>query len=87
MVKVLLKSKDLTLLQAETARVMSTAAPCCAGTLGPVRTGKKTDTYQKQYVLFKAADGQYAALVAALDGLKPSKKTDFKLIADPYDFY
>ena len=24
---------------------------------------------------------------AALDGLKPSKKTDFKLIADPYDFY
>ena len=87
MVKVLLKSKDLTLLQAETARVMSAAAPFCAGTLGPVRTGKKTDTYKKQYVLFKAADGQYAALVAALDGLKPSKKTDFKLIADPYDFY
>ena len=87
MVKMLIKSKDSTLLTAETARVMSAAAPFCTETLGPVKTGKKTDTLKKQYVLFKTTPEKYAALVHALDTLAPSKKTDFKLTADPYDFY
>lgn len=87
LVKVLLKSKDRALLEAETARVMSAAAPYCRETLGPVRTGKKTDTLKKQYLLFKTGADGYAQLMQTLDGLKPSKKTDFKVIADPYDFY
>lgn len=87
LVKALVKSKDRTLLDAETARVMSAAAPFARETLGPVRTGKKTDTLKKQYVLFKTMPETYADLIKTLDGLKPSKKTDFKLIADPYDFY
>ncbi len=87
LVKVLVKSKDKTLLQAETARIMSAAAPFAMETLGPVRTGKKTDALKKQYLLFKTLPEKYHGLIAALDGLKPSKKTDFKLTADPYDFY
>lgn len=87
MAKVLIKSKDPVLLDAESARVCSAAAPFCAETLGPVRTGKKTDTYKKQYFLLKAAENRYPALVAALDALKPSKKTEIKLTADPYDLY
>ena len=87
LVKVLLKSKDKTLLQAETARVMQAAAPFCSQTLGPVHTGKKTDALKKQYVLFKTDAARYDNLVRTLDRLKPSKKTDFKITADPYDFY
>lgn len=87
MVKLLIKSKDGTLLNAETARVMSAAAPFCTEALGPVKTGKKTDTLKKQYLLFKTTPEKYAALVHALDRLVPSKKTEFKLTADPYDFY
>ena len=87
LVKVLVKSKDATFLTAETARVLSAAAPFCQSTLGPVPTGKKTDTYKKQYLILKAAPGQYRALVHALDSLAPVKRADFKLIADPYDFY
>ena len=87
MLKVLVKSKDSTLLQAETARIMSAAAAHAKETLGPIRTGKKTDTLKKQYVLFKTSPEQYTALVRILDQINPSKKTDVKLVADPYDFY
>lgn len=87
MAKVLLKAKDATLLDAETARVMAAAAPFSTDMLGPVKTGKKTDTLKKQYVLLKTSAEKYAGLIAALDALKPSKKTDLKLMADPYDFY
>ncbi len=85
--KVLLKSKDKTLLNAETARIMSAAAPYCLQTLGPIATGKKTDLYKKQYVLLKTSAENYISLIAALDTFKPSKNTECKLIADPYDFY
>lgn len=87
LLKALVKSKDRVLLAEETARVMSAGAPFSREVLGPVRTGKKTDVLKKQYLLFKAAPEQYAALTAALDGLIPSKKTDVKITADPYDFY
>lgn len=87
LVKVLVKSKDNVLLNSECARLMSAAAPYCFETLGPVRTGKKTDALKKAYVLFKTDAEKYPALVSALDQLAPSKKTDFKLTADPYDFY
>lgn len=87
LVKVLIKSKDPTLLKAETARLMSEAAPFVCETLGPVRTGKKTDVLKKQYLLFKTNPSQYEALISVLDRLNPSKQTDFKLVADPYDFY
>ncbi len=87
LVKVLVRSKDAALLAAETARILSAAAPFCQNTLGPVRSGKKTDVYQKQYLILKAAPGKYQDLVHALDTLPPVKKADFKVIADPYDFY
>ena len=87
LVKVLVRSKDPVLLSAETARIVSAAAPFCQSTLGPTRTGKKTDVYQKQYILLKAAPGRYAELVHALDTLPAVKRAEFKLIADPYDFY
>ncbi len=85
--KMLVKAKDATLLDAETARIMSAAAPYCTDVLGPVKTGKKTDTLLKQYILFKTDTDKYAQLVAALDTLKPSKKIEIKVFADPYDFY
>ena len=87
MVKVLIKAKDATLLEAETARVMSAAAPYCTDVLGPVKTGKKTDTLLKQYILFKTSADKYAALVRELDQIKSSKKMDLKVFADPYNFY
>ena len=87
LVKVLVKSKDKTLLQAETARIMSAAAPYALETLGPVHTGKKTDTVKKQYLVFKTNPQKYRLLIQALEGLNPSKKTEFKITADPYDFY
>lgn len=87
MVKVLVKSKDKSLLQAETARIMSVAAPFALETLGPVYTGKKTDIIKKQYLLFKTDLQKCNSLVNELDRLKASKKTEFKITVDPYDFY
>ncbi len=87
MAKILLKGKDATLLEAETSRLMTIAAPYCLDILGPVKTGKKTDILKKQYLLCKATTEKYPALIGALDAVKPSKKTDFKLLPDPYDFY
>ena len=87
MVKVLIKSKDPVLLEAETARVMSAGAALATEVLGPVKTGKRTDKVLKQYILFKTTAEKYTSLVSALDQLKPSKKTDLRLFADPYDFY
>ena len=75
------------MLEAETARVMSAGAAFATEVLGPVRTGKKTDKLLKQYLLFKTTKEKYPFLVATLDHLTPSKKTDFRLFADPYDFY
>lgn len=87
MVKVLIKSKDKSLLQAETARIMSIAAPFVLETLGPVSTGKKTDIVKKQYLVFKTDSQKCNFLVNELDRLKASKKTEFKITVDPYDFY
>lgn len=87
MVKVLVKAKDAILLEAEIARIMSAAAAYATDILGPIKTGKSTDKLLKQYILFKTTSEKYPALVGALDRLPPSKKTDFKIIADPYDFY
>ena len=87
MIKVLVRAKDSILLEAEMARIMSAAAPFAVEVLGPVKTGKKTDKLLKQYMLFKTTPAKYTALLSALDTLKPSKKTDFKVLADPYDFY
>ena len=85
--KVLIKAKDPVFLEAETARVMSAGASFATEVLGPVKTGKKTDKLPKQYLLFKTTKEKYPALIAVLDQLKPSKKTDIRLFADPYDFY
>ncbi len=87
LVKVLVKSKDRALLDEQTARVLQAGAPFALEKLGPVKTGKKTDVLRKQYVLFKVSPEQFPTLVGALDALAPLKKTDFKLTADPYDFY
>ena len=87
LVKVLIKAKDPVLLEAETARVMSAAASYCTEVLGPVKTSKPTDKLLKQYILFKTTEQNYAPLIATLDALKPSKKTEFRVFADPYDFY
>lgn len=87
LVKMLVKSKDRALLEEQTARVLQTGTPFALEKLGPVKTGKKTDAFLKQYVLFKVSPEQFSALVGALDSLVPAKKTDFKLTADPYDFY
>ena len=87
MVKVVVKAKDPVLLEAEVAQIMSAAAAYATDVLGPVKTGKPTDKLLKQYILFKTTAEKYPALVHALDHLTPGKKTDFKLIADPYDFY
>jgi len=87
LVKVLVKGKDPVLIEAEIARIMSAAAPFSTEVLGPVKTGKKTDKTRKQYILFKTNAEKYTYLVKTLDQLKPSKKTEFKLLADPYDFY
>ena len=80
MVKVLVRSKDQTLLQAETARLMSQAAAHAKETLGPIRTGKKTDTLKKQYVLFKTSAEQYAALVEKQAALQESS------VVSPYNY-
>lgn len=85
--KALIKAKDPVFLEAETARTMSAAAAFATEVLGPVKTGKKTDKLLKQYLLFKTTAEKYLALVSALDGIKPAKKTDVRLFADPYDFY
>ena len=66
---------------------MSAAAAFSTEVLGPVKTGKKTDKVLKQYLLFKTTEINYASLIATLDALKPSKKTDLRIFADPYDFY
>ncbi len=87
LIKLLLKSKDKTLLQAETSRIMSVAAPFAMEILGPVLTGKKTDILKKQYLLFKTTSHQYPDLVKVLDQLEVSKKIEVKIVADPYDFY
>ena len=87
LVKVLIKSKDPTLLQAETARLMSAAAPLSQEVLGPVKTGKKTDVLKKQYILCKVSAEKYQPLLQLLDTWKPAKKTELKITADPYDFY
>ena len=63
------------------------AAPFALETLGPVYTGKKTDIIKKQYLLFKTDLQKCNSLVNELDRLKASKKTEFKITVDPYDFY
>ena len=87
LIKVLLKSKDPVLLEAEMARVMSAGAAFATHILGPVQTGKKTDILKKQYLLFKTTPAQYPHLLKALDTFTPSKKTEIKVFADPYNFY
>jgi len=87
LIKLLLKNKDKTLLQAETSRIMSVAAPFAMEILGPVLTGKKTDILKKQYLLFKTTSHQYPDLVKVLDQLEVTKKIEVKIVADPYDFY
>ena len=87
LVKVLIKAKDPVLLEAEIARVMSAGAAFATEVLGPVKTGKPTDKVLKQYLLFKTTAHKQEDLVGALDVLKPSKKTDIRVFADPYDFY
>ena len=87
LVKVLLKSKDPVLLEAEMARVMSAAAPYSTHMLGPVQTGKKTDVLKKQYFICKTTEKHYPHLTRALDQIIPSKKTEVKVFVDPYTFY
>ncbi|MBR3632405.1 MAG: primosomal protein N' [Elusimicrobiaceae bacterium] len=87
LIKVLIKSKDMTLLQSETSRLMTAGAPISLEVLGPVKTGKKTDVLKKQYVLYKVSAEQYPQLIHLLDSWQATKKVDIKVTADPYDFY
>ena len=87
LIKVLIKAKELDLLHAETARLKRLAAPLVLETLGPVWCAKKTDTLQKQYLLFKTDDARWLELLAELDSFVPAKKAAVKISADPYDFY
>ncbi len=85
--RVTLKSKELDLLHAQTARLKKLCAPLSSEILGPVWCAKKTDTLKKQYLLFKTDEARRADLLAALDTFEPAKKVTVKLSADPYDFY
>jgi len=87
LIKVLIKAKEVVLLEAETARIMSAAAPFASEILGPVKTGKSTDKLLKQYILCKTHFEKYPNLISTLNSLKPAKKADFRIVADPYDFY
>lgn len=85
--KVVIKAKDMALLNAETERLKRIGGKLADEVLGPVWCAKKTDTLKKQYLLFKTDDGRRAALLAELDSFIPAKKATIKLAADPYDFY
>ena len=87
LVKVVVKAKELDLLQAETARLKQSVAGLVSEILGPVWCAKKTDVFKKQYLLFKTDDVRWLALLAELDSFVPAKKTAVKIAADPYDFY
>ena len=87
LIKVLVKSKESVVLNAETAAVKKLGAPLSAEVLGPVYCAKKTDTLKKQYLLFKTDEGRFSDLLFALDRHTPAKKAALKITADPYDFY
>ncbi len=87
LVKVLIKAKEPALLEAETIRLANAGRLFATEVLGPVKSGKLTDKLHKQYILFKATPQQYPELIRTLGNLSPSKKTEFIMTADPYDFY
>ena len=50
-------------------------------------TARDLSYYDEELGDWYAAPGRYAELVHALDTLPTVKRAEFKLIADPYDFY
>lgn len=87
LIKVVIKSKDATLLQQQTVHLKNAAETFCTEILGPVYCSKKTDTLKKQYLLFKTDEARFEKLLHLLDKLTPLKKVTLKIVADPYDFY
>ena len=87
MIRVTLKAKERSLLQAETARLRREVEQNCTEVLGPVGCTKKTDKLQKQYLLFKTTPDQYLDVVARLDSFVPDKQVSVQLSAEPYNFY
>lgn len=87
LIKVVLKAKDLNLLQQETQRVRGLVQKSCTDVLGPVWCAKKNDTLKKQYLLFKVKEENYLDVLAQLDSFVPAKKTALQITADPYNFF
>ena len=87
LIKVLIKAKDTTLLNTETAKIKRLGHTRAIEVLGPVWCAKKTDVLKKQYLLFKTDEARWLDLLAALDSYTPAKKVTIKVAADPYDFY
>lgn len=87
LIRVTIKAKESTLLQAETARVHKVGEGQIIEVLGPVACGKKTDTLKKQYLLFKVDEKNYLDVLAQLDSFVPAKKAAVQITADPYNFY
>ena len=87
LIRVTIKAKESTLLQAETARVHKVGEGQIIEVLGPVTCGKKTDTLKKQYLLFKVNEENYLDVLAQLDTFVPAKKAAVQITADPYNFY
>lgn len=87
MIRITLKAKDRSLLQAETARLRREIEQNCTEVLGPVVCTKKTDKLQKQYLLFKTTPDRYLDVVARLDSFLPDKQVAVQLSAEPYNFY
>ena len=87
LIKVLIKAKDTTLLNTETAKIKRLGHNRATEVLGPVWCAKKTDVLKKQYLLFKTDEARWLDLLAVLDSYTPAKKVTIKVAADPYDFY
>ncbi len=86
-IRVTVKAKDSTVLQAETARLQALGQGRTTEILGPVWCAKKTDKLKKQYLLFKTDGTRYLDLLAQLDSFEPVKKAGVQISADPYNFY
>ncbi len=87
LIRVTLKTKELDLLQAETARIKQLGTGRALEVLGPVWCAKKTDKLKKQYIVFKTDETRYLDLLAQLDSFEPAKKLTVQISADPYNFY
>lgn len=87
LIRVTLKTKELDVLHAQTARIKQLGEGCALEVLGPVWCAKKTDKLKKQYLLFKTDEARQLDLLAQLDSFAPGKGCVVQVSADPYNFY